>query len=63
MVDLSPVEVLLFPDVLDDILAQDAGVGHDGREDEHDTGEDPDRECGDALQQIMNNEERTEDRY
>ena len=46
---LSPVEALLFPDVFDDILAEDADVGHDGREDEHDAGEDPDREGVDAL--------------
>ena len=33
---------LLHPDVLDDILAEDEGVGHDSTEDEHDAGEDPD---------------------
>ena len=46
-------EVLLDPDVLDDILAEDAGVGHDGREDEHDAGEDPDREGVNALTSKM----------
>ena len=53
MVILSPVEALLFPDVFDDILAEDADVGHDGREDEHDAGEDPDREGVNALTSKM----------
>ena len=47
------VVALLDPDVLDDILAEDAGVGHDGTEDEHDAGEDPDRERCDSLEENM----------
>ena len=47
------LEVLLESDVLDDVLAKDAGVGHDGTEDEHDAGQDPDRERCDSLEQNM----------
>ena len=54
-------EVLLDPDVLDDILAEDAGVGHDGTEDEHDAGEDPDGERGDPLRQHREHKDKTEE--
>ena len=45
-------QILLHPDVFDNILAEDEGVGHDGAEDEHDAGEDPDGESSHSLQQV-----------
>ena len=39
-------------DVLDDVLAEDEGVGHDGAEDEHDTGQHPQRQGRHSLQQV-----------
>ena len=38
-------------DVLDDVLAEDEGVGHDGAEHEHDAGQHPQRQSRDTLQQ------------
>ena len=37
-------------DVLDNVLAEDEGVGHDGAEDEHDAGQHPQRQSSDSLQ-------------
>ena len=37
-------DIILHLNVVGDILAEDAGVGHDGAEYEHNAGEDPDGE-------------------